>query len=74
MPHWYRRQLNALLPSALRPQAIVHRAVNGTSGHSFDYSPNRHEIIEYCTIADDVKRHESDVESHELADVAYHLG
>ena len=61
----YRRQLNALLPSAFRPRAIVHLAVHGTSGHSFDYSPNRHEITVYYSMADDVKRHESDVESNE---------
>ena len=30
-----------------RPQAIVHLAVHGTSWHSFDYSPNRHEITVY---------------------------
>ena len=45
----YRGQLNALLPSALPPRAIVHCAVHGTSWHSFDYSPNRHEITVYYT-------------------------
>ena len=33
-----RGQLNALLPKATRPRAIVHWAVHGTEGHSFDYS------------------------------------
>ena len=46
---------------------------HGTSGHSFDYSPNRHEITVYYTMADDVNSHESDVERHELADVAHIL-
>ena len=31
-------QLNALLPEAVRPRAIVHWAVHGTEGHGFDYS------------------------------------
>ena len=69
----YRGQLNAQLPSALRPRAIVHDAVHGTSWHSFDYSPNRHEITVYYTMADDAKHHESDVDSHEVADVAHQL-
>ena len=30
-------QLNALLPEAARPRAIVHFAVHGFEGHSFDY-------------------------------------
>ena len=34
----YRGQLNALLPEAERPRAIVRLAVYGTEGHSFDYS------------------------------------
>ena len=42
--HHYRGQINALLPDALWPRAIVHRAVQCTSGHNFDYLPNRHEI------------------------------
>ena len=33
-----RGQLNALLSEAARPRAIVHWAVHGTEGHSFDYS------------------------------------
>ena len=33
-----RGQLNALLPEAVRPRAIVHWAVHGTEGHDFDYS------------------------------------
>ena len=33
-----RGQLNALLPEAARLRAIVHLAVHGTEGHSFDYS------------------------------------
>ena len=48
----YRGQLNVLLPSASglrqscikQPPAIVHRAVYGTLGSSFDYSTNMHEI------------------------------
>ena len=31
----------------LRPRAIVHRTVHGTSDSSFDYSTNRHEISVY---------------------------
>ena len=38
----YRGQLNAQLPSALRPRAIVHLAVHGTSLHSFDYYTTRY--------------------------------
>ena len=34
---------------------------------------NQSGIVFDYTMADDVKRHESDVESHELADVAYKL-
>ena len=45
------------MPFALRPQAIVHWAVYGTSGHSFDYLPNMYELTAYYTLADDVKRH-----------------
>ena len=56
MPGWqnsrnyaprYRGQLNAQFPSALRPREILYWAVHGTSWHSFDYSPNRHEITVY---------------------------
>ena len=42
--HHYRGQVNALFPYALWPRAIVRWAVHGTSGHDFDYLPNRHEI------------------------------
>ena len=31
----------------LQPRTIVHRVVLGTSGYSFDYSPNNHEITVY---------------------------
>ena len=55
----YRGQLNAQLPSALPPRAIVHSVVHGTSWHSFDYSPNRHEITVYYDT-----RHWLDCTSH----------
>ena len=42
--HHYRGQVNALLPDALWPRAIVRCTIHGTSGHNFDYLPNRHEI------------------------------
>ena len=32
---WYREQLDATLPKAERPRAIVHLAVHGTSGQQF---------------------------------------
>ena len=31
----------------LRPRAVVHQAVHGISGSTFDYSTNRHEITVY---------------------------
>ena len=39
-----RGQLNALLPEAARPRAIVHWAVHGTKGIVLNILPNRHEI------------------------------
>ena len=37
----YRGQLDAPLPSAFRPRAIVHRAVHGTSGQQFWLFPKQ---------------------------------